>query len=211
MYGAASPAPSGARSADSVAAGLDDRDPSRPMSARDTPLLTHEQLLTLARKVQAAAHDRDQHRLDAAYLRLLDALHTHLDAEHDALRCLSQDKQRVLARGQRRLMALLAKVSPQAQRQSPCSCAQIADELLARLALQASDERHLLGLGETPSDADDDHRPHVRGSLVPSHGVVHREATGLRRPALPRSTNPRHEVPLVRARHPRSFRRESMG
>lgn len=119
------------------------------MSARDTPLLTHEQLLTLARKVQAAAHDQDQHR-DAAHLRLLDALHTHLDAEHDALRCLSQDKERVLARGQRRLMAFLAKISPRAQRQSPCSCAQIADELLACLALQASDERHLLGLGETP-------------------------------------------------------------
>ena len=57
--------------------GQSSRTPRRP--------LTHEQLLTLARKVQAAAHDGELVRLEFSRLRLVEELAAHFEAEHEAL------------------------------------------------------------------------------------------------------------------------------
>ena len=65
----------------------------------DQPL-SNEDLLTLARKVEAAAHDRDPDRLLGAAQGLLDALVEHLNVERSELvRLRSAGKQR-LRRGQ---------------------------------------------------------------------------------------------------------------
>jgi hypothetical protein len=46
---------------------------------------THEELLTLARKVQAAASDGDSDRLERASVKLYDALLAHVGAERPDL------------------------------------------------------------------------------------------------------------------------------
>jgi hypothetical protein len=110
----------------------------------DTAPLTHEQLLTLARKVQAAAHDNDPERLESSRLRLFEALTAHLDAEHDALSRLPEPQRDVVARGQRRLVDLLGTLAQPAQGQPLRTWSRVADELLDSLGLQAGDERRSL-------------------------------------------------------------------
>jgi hypothetical protein len=110
----------------------------------DTPPLTHEQLLTLARKVQAAAHDADPERLEFSRLHLVEALTAHLDAEHEALSRLPEPQREVLARGQRGLVDLLGRLAQPAQGQPLPNWSHVADELLDYLGLQAGDERRSL-------------------------------------------------------------------
>lgn len=106
--------------------------------------LGHEALLTLARKVHAAAGDGDAVRLKLAARRLLDALGDHLRDESVDLARLVPAEARILARGQTRLLALADELVTDASRgcpSQPMVCANRAEDLLARLVLQAKDER----------------------------------------------------------------------
>jgi hypothetical protein len=105
---------------------------------------THEELLTLARKVQAAAEDGDRDRLEGASLKLYDALLAHVGAERPDLRRLPPPELRVLARGQRRVLDELAELASRAHMIGACHCATRAADLVARLFLQAADERRAL-------------------------------------------------------------------
>ncbi len=105
---------------------------------------THDELLTLARKVQAAAADRDADRLEAASLKLYDALLAHLGAERPDLLRLPPPEIRMLSRGQRRVLDELAELAARSHMPGPCQCATRAADVLARLSLQASDERRAL-------------------------------------------------------------------
>ena len=106
-----------------------------------TTTRSHEELLTLARKLRAAAADGDPDRVEAASLKLYDALLEHLGAEQPELRRLPPPELRVLTRGQRRLLVELAELAARAHMSGPCSCASHAADVLARLSLQATDER----------------------------------------------------------------------
>lgn len=106
-----------------------------------TAVHTHDELLTLARKLHAAATDGARDRVEAASLKLYDALVAHLGAEQPDLRRLPPPELRLLARGQRRLVDELAELAARAHMGGPCHCTTGAEELLARLSLQAADER----------------------------------------------------------------------
>ncbi len=106
-----------------------------------TTTRSHEELLTLARKLRAAAADGDPDRVEAASLKLHDALLAHLGAEQPDLRRLPPPELRVLAGGQRRLLDELAELAARAHMSGPCRCASRAADVLARLSLQATDER----------------------------------------------------------------------
>jgi hypothetical protein len=94
--------------------------------------------MTLARKVQAAAHDADSVRLELSRRRLVEELAAHMEAEHDALSRLPAPQREALAQGQRRLMELLGGLAQPGQPLPHCS--RLADELLEHLGLQAGDE-----------------------------------------------------------------------
>lgn len=102
---------------------------------------THEELLTLARKLHAAATDRDPDRVEAASLELYDALVAHLGAEQADLHRLPPPELRLLARGQHRLLDELAELAARAHMGAPCRCATGTADVVARLSLQATDER----------------------------------------------------------------------
>lgn len=110
----------------------------------DTRILTHEELLTLARKVQAAAHDDDSHRLTHARVHLAGALTTHLEAEHEALARVPEPHREALARGRHRLMHLLTELATPIRTEPRRDHSHIADDLLHALENQAADEhRHM--------------------------------------------------------------------
>ncbi len=110
-----------------------------------TTVRTHEELLTLARKLRAAAQDGDPDRVENASLKLYDALLAHLSAEQPDLGRLAPPELRVLTRGQQRLLDELAEVAARAHMHGPCRCAVRAEDVVARLFLQAADERRALG------------------------------------------------------------------
>lgn len=110
----------------------------------DTSTLTHEQLLTLARKVHSAAHDADPHRLDFSRRRLADALTAHLEAEYDALVSLSAPRREALLRGQQQLAALLDQLAPSDERSLAAGQSAVADQLLNLLLHQSGAERRAL-------------------------------------------------------------------
>lgn len=108
--------------------------------------LNHEQLLTLARKVQAAARDRDTDRLSRANFRLFAALVDHLGGEAAALVHLPPGEARLLRRGQERVVDAVVDVALSSQTSGrSCRCAELADALVAQLSLQTDDERIHLG------------------------------------------------------------------
>lgn len=107
-------------------------------------IYTHDELLTLARKVEAAASDRDRDRLEVASSKLYGALLEHLGTERVDLLRLPPPQMRRLAPGQRRVLNELAELVSQAHAPGPCRCADRAADLAARLYLQAADEHRAL-------------------------------------------------------------------
>lgn len=106
--------------------------------------LRHEALLTLARKVQAAAEDGDIHRLEQAASYLLDELAPHVLDERTALVTLAPSEERMLARGQAHLVsdaAALVEATTTGCAGQTKQCVNRVQELLTRLYLQARDER----------------------------------------------------------------------
>lgn len=107
-------------------------------------ILDHEELLTLARKTAAAAHDRDSIRVEASSLRLFEAFVAHVEAERGVLLDLPPGDARVLLRGQQRVVEQLVELAIEAELGGACRCETMADDLVARLRLQHEDERHRL-------------------------------------------------------------------
>ena len=108
-------------------------------------VLTHDQLVTLAHQAQAAAHDRDAGRVEAAALKLLLGLADHIGAERPGLLRLPPAEARILERGQQRIIHELVELAATgAGTPDHCRCAPLADNLLAELTLQAEDERRHL-------------------------------------------------------------------
>lgn len=109
--------------------------------------LDHEALLTLARKVRAAASDSDPERLEEAARRFSFALDRHLQAEVGSLRRMVPAEARILRRGQKRIRALAAELLHAAGTGCPVidgDCRSLSDELVALLSLQVRDEHHAL-------------------------------------------------------------------
>lgn len=120
---------------------------SRLISGYDGLHLHHEALLTLVRKIQAAADDGDAQRLEQAAELFLDALTTHVGDEAGAMSKLFPAEERILRRGQVRLLALTTELIREAAdgcSESPERCVNRAEEVLALLTLQARDERFAL-------------------------------------------------------------------
>lgn len=108
--------------------------------APETPL-DHDQLMTLAHKVRAAAQDQDIERLRRSTLRISEALIEHMAAEAPALHHLPPGEARLLRRGQERVMRDVIDIVLASHLLQDCRCNSAAEELLARLSLQAQDER----------------------------------------------------------------------
>lgn len=109
--------------------------------------LGHEALLTLARKVNAAAADTDPYRLREAARRFTIALDRHLQAEAAPMNRMVPAEARLLRKGQERICDLAAALLEEAGRDCPASprdCRSRAEELVAFLTLQARDEHHAL-------------------------------------------------------------------
>ncbi len=102
--------------------------------------LSHEELLTLARKTEMAAREGDRGRLEAATLGLREALLAHLAAERPALLQLPVGQSEVLLGGQQRLVDLLDELGAVAAGE-PCRCGDVAQLLVAELTMQADAER----------------------------------------------------------------------
>lgn len=124
------------------------RSSPRPHSVnRPAAPLNHEALLTLARKVRAAAADGDPERLENAAMRFSVALDRHLKTEARSLMRLVPAEARMLRRGQDRICALAAELLVDASRGCPVphrDCRSRTEQLVALLSLQARDERHAL-------------------------------------------------------------------
>lgn len=109
--------------------------------------LSHEALLTLARKVRAAAADTDPERLSQAARRFSIALDRHLQAEAGPLNRMAPAEARLLKKGQERICGLAAALIEEAGRGCPVphrDCRSRAEELVALLSLQSEDEHHAL-------------------------------------------------------------------
>lgn len=118
--------------------------PDRGRLTGDGLHLHHEALLTVARKIQAAADDGDVQRLEQAADLFVDALATHVDDEAGAMTKLSPAEARILRRGQVRLLAFATELIREATHgcsESPRRCVNRTEEVLALLTLQAKDER----------------------------------------------------------------------
>lgn len=116
--------------------------------ARTTKPLDHEALLTLARKVRAAASDADPDRMERAAKHFTDALDRHLQSEILALGRATPAEAQMLKQGQDRIYALASRLVSDAS--SGCyrpgrDCKSRAEELVALLSLQARDERDAWG------------------------------------------------------------------
>ncbi|MCU4186020.1 hypothetical protein K6U06_16745 [Acidiferrimicrobium sp. IK] len=110
--------------------------------------LDHEALLTLARKVCAAAYDADPSRMASAAKHFSDAFGRHLLVETVALGRVTPREARILRKGQERICALASELAVSAGRhcQRPQhDCESRAQQLLALLTLQARDEHHAWG------------------------------------------------------------------
>lgn len=110
----------------------------------------HEALLTLARKVQAAATDADPDRMERATHDFTAALDRHLRSEIPRLGRMVAADARILERGQHRIHRLAGLLDGASGRHCRDRDARmLAGELVARLDLQSRRER-LAWSGDRP-------------------------------------------------------------
>lgn len=116
---------------------------SRPVPV---PLLGHQGLLTLARKVHAAATDGDPERLNTAACEFADALGAHLRNETFTRAHVAPSEERILRRGQARLWAVAHDLVAEAEGGCPRPhryCTSRAEDLLTLMTLQAHEEHRV--------------------------------------------------------------------
>lgn len=102
---------------------------------------SHPDLRTRANKVRSAALDHDVDRLHREATALLDAFVTHIDEEQPELLQLSRFTQRMVGRGQSRVLDdLLSLVMEAESSDDACRCEQIGTEAAMRLELQVDQE-----------------------------------------------------------------------
>jgi iron-sulfur cluster repair protein YtfE (RIC family) len=102
--------------------------------------LSHDALLTLAHKTDAAAADGDHHRLEEVARRFLDALLEHIHSERQLLLRLPPHERQIFTQAQHQLVNLLLTVLT-SQGSEPCHCTDLTREVLRVLAQEADDER----------------------------------------------------------------------
>lgn len=115
------------------------------------PTLSHDQLLSLARKTVEAARNHDFDHVEANALQLFEAFSDHVQAERPVfLQHLRSGDARLIRHAQQQIEDLLLKLAASAaQKADGCSCENLADDVVARLALQAADEgRQLLAVAD---------------------------------------------------------------
>lgn len=118
-----------------------------PKSVSQETVLDHEALLTLARKVSAAASDGDIDHLRSTATDFEKALEKHLQRETATMHCIPPAEERILERGQERLWSATVGLLWDANHgcpHPPGYCSSRAEELLALLTLQAHDEGRAL-------------------------------------------------------------------
>lgn len=118
---------------------------------------THEELLTLANTVAAAASDADREQLTLTTTRLSDEMAAHIITELPALLRVSRPAKRLaLAAGQKRILEMLREVLWCAEYSTPgaCRCGDLVQELLLELTIQVQDEE-LAGISGSERDCDD--------------------------------------------------------
>ena len=125
-----------------------DRQAASPSEAagHPSPILSHDQLLSLARTTAEAAREHDPDRVEADALRLFEALSDHILAERRTfLRHLSAGDARLIRHAHQNLEELVLKLAASAaQKTDRCDCESLADTVVAQLSLQAADERRQL-------------------------------------------------------------------
>jgi hypothetical protein len=105
--------------------------------------LGHEALLTLARKVQAAAEDADPGRLAGAVRRFAEGLVCHVRADSSSFVAAAPPESRILDRGNARLLRVTEELLADAEHgctQVTQQCKERADEIVALLTLQIDGE-----------------------------------------------------------------------
>jgi iron-sulfur cluster repair protein YtfE (RIC family) len=110
------------------------------MTAQTSRPLSHDALLTLARKTDAAAADGDRDRLVAAARHLLDALIDHIDSERTSLSQLPPEEHRKFTHAQQHLVDLLLDLLTTAGSE-PSRTPDLSRQLVGVLAREADDER----------------------------------------------------------------------
>lgn len=124
-----------------------DRHPSsgKDGAGHQFPPLSHDQLLELAHQTAEAARDHDPDRVEADALRLFEALSDHVLAERAAFFHLPAGDARLIRRGRQQIEDLLLDLAASAaEKTGSCECERLADDVVAQLALQATEERRQL-------------------------------------------------------------------
>lgn len=115
--------------------------------------IAHPDLLTRANKVSAAAVDHDVDRLDREVMQLVDAFVHHTKVEDGLLRDLPSFTQRLVRRGQDRVLHELTALAVEASTAgSECDCARLGSELATLLTLQADAEHRAFAREGLPGD-----------------------------------------------------------
>lgn len=114
---------------------------------RPTLVLGHEALMTLARKVCAAAADADLEHLKVTAREFEGALVDHFQDEIVSMHGIPPADERILRRGQERLWSAVTELLWDADHGCPHPggyCSSLAEVMLALLMLQAHDESRAL-------------------------------------------------------------------
>lgn len=110
------------------------------------PILSHDQLLALARTTAEAAREHDTDRVEANARRLFEALSDHILAEQRTfLHHLSSGDARLIRHAHHKLEDLVLELAASAAKKTErCDCQSLADAILTQLSRQAADERRRL-------------------------------------------------------------------
>jgi hypothetical protein len=135
----------------------------RPAGAADVPVdvddgdswMSHDELLALARSIQAAAIADDLVELSRSVQRLRRGLRHHIEVERAQQDNLASPLRAVVFGGQDRLLRLVDALSHDADGDRECACVPRGAELVVALARQATLEAAALLRPVDPGSGDD--------------------------------------------------------
>lgn len=113
-------------------------DPLAPRSVGDAREITHDDLLALARVLQAAAIADDAAQLAVAVSSLQAGLRRHLASEQADRDHLPPALRAVVLGGQDRLLRIVDTISGHAELDHECACVRLGAELVVALQRQAA-------------------------------------------------------------------------